>query len=546
MIRGKIKVALLLGFAISSLYAQEVKRDIKISKRYLNIPVQQSQERKQIAFDTKGNNVRKFVVRLSNDKPDYWVSSDVSEFAGKTLSIAYPEKVKGFDGIYQSDQIAGTDSLYREVNRPQFHFTSRIGWNNDPNGLVYHKGEYHLFYQHNPYEANWENMHWGHAISKDLLHWQEFSDVLYPDPMGAMFSGSAVVDLANTSGFQKGNEQTLVAAYTAHREGIEVQCIAYSNDLGRTWNKYEKNPVIDSKQKWNSENTRDPKIFWSEPTKKWVMVLFEKDGHSIYNSGNLKDWTYKSHIRGFWECPEMFPLSVDGNSNNKKWVMYGASGTYMIGNFNGETFNMESGKHVFFSGNQYASQTYNNIPESDGRRIQIGWGTIPQPGMAFTNMMTFPTQLTLRTTRNGVRLFSEPIAEINQLHKKSYQWSDLTIDQANTNLQSVSGDLFHIKMKVEITDGTSFDFQMNGNSIIRYDMNVNKINGTFYEGDNFDSMTLELLIDRTSMEAFADNGKLTLIAPLKPAKNKNGFEFRKSDPKIKIHNLEVHELKPIW
>lgn len=159
------------------------------------------------------------------------------------------------------------DSLYNEPNRPRFHFSSRRGWNNDPNGLVYHEGEYHLFYQHNPYEREWGNMHWGHAVSKDLIHWKELPVALYPDQHGTMFSGSAVIDYHNTAGFNKGNQPAMVAIYTADNPERQVQCIAYSLDKGRTWKKHEHNPVIDSKEKWDSKDTRGRKFSGTNPAK---------------------------------------------------------------------------------------------------------------------------------------------------------------------------------------------------------------------------------------------------------------------------------------
>jgi fructan beta-fructosidase len=541
-------IILFLFFSISSLFALDARREIKITQKYLNLPVQQSQERQEMAFAIDGDTVRKFVIRLSADQPDYWVFSDVSAFKGKTIAVTYPAKVAGLEKIYQADEIPGADSLYKEKNRPQFHFTSRRGWNNDPNGLVYYEGEYHLFYQHNPYEIYWGNMHWGHAVSDDLLHWKELGDALYPDELGTMFSGSAAIDHNNSSGFQTGSEKPLILAYTASSRERQVQCIAYSNDRGRTLTKYEGNPVIDSKERWNSRQTRDPKIFWHEATKKWIMALYEKDGHSIYTSDNLKNWTFQSHLGGFFECPELFELPVDGNKHVKKWVMYGASGTYMIGNFDGQHFEVESGKHRYVAGPLYAAQTYNDIPESDGRRIQIGWGRIPQPGMPFNQMMLFPTELTLRSTRNGIRMFSKPISEIEQLHHESHRWSNLSAEEANVQLKEVEGDLFHIKMKVEIMAGTSFAFHLNGNSIADFTMNHNKLNGEFYDGDAIENMTisLELLIDRTSIELFADNGQFTVIAARSDPQNDNGLEFASGRSEIKVHHLEVHELKSIW
>ena len=228
-----------------------------------------------------------FQIRLAQSQPDYWVFCDMSRYQGKELRIAYPGDDATLGLIYQADEIAGQDSLYRESNRPQVHYTQRRGWNNDPNGLIYYDGEYHLFYQHNPFEREWENMHWGHAVSRDLIHWTELQEALYPDEHGTMFSGSAVIDYKNTSGFGKKGVPPMVAIYTAASSDRQVQCIAYSLDKGRTWTKYADNPVIDSKEKWNSQDTRDPKVFWHEPIKKWVMVLNERDGHSIYHSDDL-------------------------------------------------------------------------------------------------------------------------------------------------------------------------------------------------------------------------------------------------------------------
>ena len=355
------------------------------------------------------------VIRLAPSKPDYWVFLDVSSYKGKVLKISYAGDPGSLSLIYQDDVIAGNDSLYREINRPQIHFTSRRGWNNDPNGLVYYEGEYHMFYQHNPMEREWENMSWGHAVSKDLIHWEELPVVMLPDKLGSIFSGTAVIDYNNTSGFGKDGIPPMVAIYTANSSDNERQCIAYSLDRGRTFTKFDGNPVIDSKGKWNSTDLRDPKVFWYEPEKNWVMVLFERDGNSIYTSVNLKEWQYQSHTSGFWECPQLFELAVDGNTTNKKWVMYGASGTYMIGKFDGRKFTPEGGKYYYGNGSIYAAQTFDNIPASDGRRIQIGWGRIQQPGMPFNQMMLLPTELTLRSTKDGIRMFNRPVKEVEML-----------------------------------------------------------------------------------------------------------------------------------
>ena len=208
------------------------------------------QERQKVHFLIGKDTLTYSVIRIADKEPEYWVFKDVSAYKGKKLILTFTDKVAGLDKIYQSDRFAGEDSVYKENNRPQVHFTSRRGWKNDPNGLVYHDGEYHLFYQHNPFEIHWENMHWGHAVSKDLLHWTELNDALYPDTLGTMFSGSAVIDKNNTSGWGK---NAMVAFYTAAAKKM-TQNVAYSTDKGRTFTKYQGNPILGP--------DRDPKVFW--------------------------------------------------------------------------------------------------------------------------------------------------------------------------------------------------------------------------------------------------------------------------------------------
>ncbi|MDH3649493.1 MAG: GH32 C-terminal domain-containing protein, partial [Saprospiraceae bacterium] len=221
-----------------------------------------------------------------------------------------------------------------------------------------------------------------------------------------------------------------------------------------------------------------------------------------------------------------------------------------LGDFNGREFKVTSGKHAYVNGQLYAAQTYNNIPESDGRRIQFGWGRGMTHGgkMPFGQMMLFPTELTLRSTPNGVRLFNGPIGEITNLHRKSHRWENLDRDSANEKLKAVSGELFHIKMKVRILDGTQFQFHYNGNSIAKYDMNYNLLNGAFYQSINAQdgSIELELLVDKTSVEIFADGGAFTVVEELPDAENDRGLEFGPAWSPIEVTYLEVHELKSIW
>ncbi|MGK6350051.1 2,6-beta-D-fructofuranosidase [Parapedobacter sp. DT-150] len=529
---------------IFSISAEELA--IKITKKYLNFPVSHQEDRSRMTFQVDGKPDLSVVIRLAPDEADYWVFKDVSDLKGKTIKITYEGNEKGLDHIYQDDAIAGQDSLYEEKNRPQFHFTTRRGWINDPNGLIYYDGEYHLFYQHNPYEREWENMHWGHAVSKDLIHWQELPVALFPDQHGTMFSGSAVIDYANTAGYNNGNTPAMVVAYTADSPEKQVQCIAYSLDNGRTFTKYDGNPVIDSKAVWNSKDTRDPKVFWYKPGNHWVMVLNERDGHSIYTSANLKEWNYESHVTGFWECPELFELPIDGDTSNTKWVMYGASGTYMLGSFDGKQFTPEAGKYQYTTGSIYAAQTYTDMP--DGRRVQIGWGRISHPGMPFNGMMLLPTELTLRTTKNGPRVFNVPVKETEQLFALAQHWKGLTSDKANELLNEFDDvDRLRIKATIKLSHATNAGFNLFGQRIVDYDLNPNTLNGVFYSPEDLTSMEIsaDIYIDRTSIEVFIDGGAYSYAMERKPESNNDeGFHFWGNN--IEVKNLEVFRAASIW
>lgn len=520
----------------------------KISKRYLNIPVSHKTDRARMTFTAPGQPELSAVVRLAPDEADYWVFKDMSAYKGKTVRINYDGDERGLRNIYQSDSIAGEDGIYKEKNRPQFHFTTRRGWINDPNGLVYHNGEYHLFYQHNPFERDWENMHWGHAVSKDLVHWKELPAALFPDHLGTMFSGSAVIDYDNTAGFNRGATPAMVVAFTADGHGKQVQGIAYSLDNGLTFTKYDGNPVIDSGAKWDSRDTRDPKVFWYAPGKHWVMVLNERDGHSIYTSSNLKQWDYQSHVTGFWECPELFELPVDGDINNTRWVMYGASGTYMTGSFDGKKFTPESGKHCYTTGSIYAAQTFTNIPASDGRRIQMGWGRISHPEMPFNGMMMLPTELTLQTTKDGIRLVSRPVKETETLFTPARHWNALNSDQANHHMKEFNNaDCLRIRTTIKLSHATDAGLNLYGQRIIGYDLNSNTLNGRFYSPQDPTSMELsaDIYIDRTSIEVFIDGGLYSYSMERRPdPNNTEGLHFWGN--RIEVKDLEIFSVASIW
>lgn len=316
-----------------------------------------------------------------------------------------------------SDQpVAGdpTAGNYDEQLRPQFHFTAQRNWLNDPNGLVFFGGQYHLFFQHNPSGIEWGNMTWGHAVSDDLVHWRQLNDAIEPDALGTIFSGSAVVDWNNTAGFQTGDEPALVAMYTAAggtspaSQGAKfTQGLAYSNDRGQTWTKYDGNPVVPH----IAGDNRDPKVIWHEPSQRWVMALYlDKNDFALFNSPDLKQWERIDDLTvpGSIECPDFFELPVVDKPGESKWIFWTANGVYLVGEFDGKDFKPEGEPQRFEHGaNCFAAQTYSDIPAKDGRRIQIAWMRGGKyPGMPFNQQMTFPTTLTLHATDEGYRLLA--------------------------------------------------------------------------------------------------------------------------------------------
>lgn len=521
---------------------------IKITKKYINFPISQKAERKTMELSVKGQEPCRFVIRLAEGEPDYWTFRDMSALKGKTVTLTYDGSEAALSKIYQDDRIAGEDELYKEKYRPQYHFTTRRGWINDPNGLVYYKGKYHMFYQHNPFEREWENMHWAHAVSTDLVHWQELPLALHPDTLGTIFSGSAVIDYGNTAGWNgKDGSPALVAFYTSAK-GIQRQSVAYSLDEGLTFTKYEGNPIIDSHAKWQTNDTRDPKVFWYAPGKHWVMVLNERDGHSIYNSVDLKNWTYESHVTGFWECPELFEVTVDGNGGNKKWVMWGASGTYMIGSFDGKRFTPDGPKLCNLNGSAYAAQVYNNIPATDGRVIKIAWGRITFDGMPFNGCMLLPQEQMLFTTKSGLRLASRPVREVEQLFTKVYSGEDLDMQQANDVMKQFDGnDVLRIRMTLHMSHATDAGLSYRGQRIVNYDLNGNRLNGEFYATDDPGSMflTADVYMDCSMAEVFVDGGLYSYSMGLDVhSTSKEGYVFWGNN--IKISSLEVYKVKSIW
>jgi fructan beta-fructosidase len=534
----------------------EKERKMQLTKRYLNLPVKHGAARRRMDILIDGKIARQFETELADDEPDYWVFLDIDPFRGRQATLrvnSLGRNSRAFELIYQDNAIKEARTFYHEKNRQQFHFSSKRGWNNDTNGMVYYDGEFHMFWQHNPYGWNWGNMTWGHAVSKDMVHWTELGDTIHPDHLGTIFSGSAVVDEKNTADWQTGDKKVIVCVYTSaggtnawsHGQPF-TQSIAYSNDRGRTWTVYEGNPVLGH---INGSN-RDPKVIWHKPTERWVMVLY-LDGHTMgfFSSTDLKSWTKHSELKCFHECPELFELPVDGDKDNTRWILYGGSGDYLIGDFDGKEFKPHGKAIRFQYGNCfYASQTFNNVPKSDGRRIQMAWGRIETPGMPFNQCILFPIVLTLHTTDEGIRMFAQPIREIENIHDSKHIWKKMAVKADGKQLSELSGELFHIKARFLSGDAKEFGFVIRGTHIAynpeKGELTCRDRKAALKPVDG--KIDLELLVDRNSIEIFANGGRIYMpIGGILPEDNKS-IKLFSEDSTTQLETLDIWELRSIW
>lgn len=463
---------------------------------------------------------------------------------------------------------------YNEPFRPQYHFSPESGWINDPNGLVYYEGEYHLFYQFDPYSLMGGPKHWGHAVSTDLVHWTHLPIAIAPDEMGAIWSGGAVADVNNTSGLVPGGG--LVALYSYENQ---TQGAAYSTDKGRTWTKYEGNPILPAVAK----DFRDPKFFWHDD--RWVMIIAAGDRLQIYHSPNLLEWELASEFgadiqAGLWEVPDLFPLTIDGE---EKWVVLasvssspaGAPGVrYWIGDFDGTTFTADSkGTPLWldFGPDNYAGTVWNHAP--DERRIYIGWmsnwpyGT-SVPTSPWRGAMTLPRELTLQKTPAGLRLAQRPVVEVEQLRGEKQSWSDVTVTPDNNLLDGVRGDQLEIIAEFELGSARVFGLRVLTNeehfTNIVYDtrsggVSVSRLNsGSTVINDAFpgiylaplspvdNRVTLRIFIDRSSIEVFGHDGEAVISAQVFPDEGSDGLQLFVSEGEVKLVSLDVYAMKGIW
>ena len=501
--------------------------------------------------------------------------------------------------------------VYQEPHRPQFHFSPASMWMNDPNGMAYYDGEYHLFYQHYPDSTVWGPMHWGHAISEDLVHWKHMPIALYPDSLGYIFSGSAVIDWNNTSGLGEPGRPPMIAIFTHHEpEGaaaehndFQYQSIAYSLDKGRSWIKYEGNPVLPNP---GIKDFRDPKVFWHAPSGKWVMIFAAGDHIRIYNSANLIDWSYQSDFGqgigghgGVWECPDLFPLAIEG-TDDSTWVMLlsinpgapnGGSGTqYFLGDFDGKTFTMHSefaekvaaDTHsgnpfwIDYGRDNYAGVTWSDIPAEDGRRIFLGWMSNWNyanvvPTERWRSAMTLPRVLSVRNTPAGQLLCTMPVEETGKIvrSKKDIPAQKVTASTELTALLESPSPMLQFNLDLSwegqaqpeqislIFSNTKGEVYRIGLKEDQWHTDRSNAGDTGFE-DGFGgkafaprwikdkTLSLEVWLDKASVEVFADEGATCLTDIFFPTEPFTKVSLEVEGGSVEITGGTVGKVKSIW
>lgn len=556
-----------------------------VTQPYLLIPIEDKAQECRFVVKRDGKKVgEEITIRLAAAKIDYWVPIYVGDYIGKSISWEFNYIKKNDIGYSQIKQADSFEYDYNETYRPLYHFTPEYGWMNDPNGMVYLNGEYHLFYQHNPYGSMWGNMHWGHAVSKDLITWEYHPNAIAPDHNGAIFSGSAVIDEQNTAGFGK---NALVAIFTS-AGNRQTQSLAYSMDNGRTFTMYENNPVL-------SDSTiidfRDPKVFWHAKTSRWIMSLATSQTISFYASDNLKEWKKLSEFGegigahgGVWECPDLFELTTPDGKN--KWVLLvsinpggpngGSATQYFIGDFDGKEFKADPLPYPLWidhGRDNYAGVTWNNIPQEDGRRLFIGWMSNwdyanDVPSTHFRSASTFPRELFIKSNGNHLMLASKPVREIEKLRQKSQQHLDLQIDKNEKTIDKLLNEnsgAFELTMTIQPNTSDTFGFgfiNTKGEHLcFTFDLALNKLlmidrkeagNSSF--NDKFateieaplvkkEEYHVRLLVDKASVELFINDGEIVSTNLIFPREIFNTMNFFTTKGTWTAKNIQVFPLK---
>ncbi|WP_342773040.1 glycoside hydrolase family 32 protein [Flavobacterium cellulosilyticum] len=491
-----------------------------------------------------------------------------------------------------------------ELYRPNFHFTPKTGWMNDPNGMFFYKGLYHLYFQYYPDDTVWGPMHWGHATSTDMITWNEEKIALYPDEMGYIFSGSAVVDVNNTSGFGSLENPPIIAMFTYHNMEKEKageiktqsQAIAYSLDEGMTWTKYEANPVIENP---NIKDFRDPKMSWDPIHKQWLMVLAAGDRTMFYTSKNLKEWTLQSDFGsdigahgGVWECPDFFPIKIEG-STKTKWVLLqsinpggpngGSATQYFVGDFNGKTFSItdsfandlkqQKALWIDFGKDNYAGVTWSNIPDTDGRKLFMGWMSNWEyanevPTEKWRSAMTIPRELKLFSKKGKYRVYTLPVRELSKYVSKTIKIKTLSVKSETTIAKAPSIDLTAADISFTLEDlkediylfklhnlkGEFIEFGLNNKEhfffIDRSKSGKTTFSEKFASGiskvksdDLLSQLEVRLIIDKNSIEVFYNNGETVMTELFFSNAPMNEFSMKTEKYTSTIKNITINQLK---
>lgn len=507
--------------------------------KFIIIPASHHAQNKRVLFYIDGKLVYDFVAAIDNDDPDYEFPLNVERFSGKKIRV---ECDKDIELNFRKSDNADTD--YSGKYRPYAHFTAKRGWLNDPNGLTYYNGKYLMFYQHNPVAVTWENMHWGYAVSDDLIHWQEKDIALFPDENGTMFSGSAIIDRRNITGLKENDNDVILLFYTCAGSTSEAakgkpftQKLAYSIDGGETFIKYEK-PLIEQICGGN----RDPKVIYYEPDDTYIMSLFlEEHEFALFRSKNLLDWEEFQRITMSEdaECPDFYPLAADGDESDIKWVFTAASDRYYIGSFDGNKFIAESGlKRLNYGNNSYAAQSWSDVP--DGRRIRTAFATVVIPGMSFGSVMNVPQEMSLKTINGKLRLCAVPVKEIEKLYLKTNTFENISIDKENPFSFKTEGKCCDITLN--IGECSSFAFSLYGMEI-EYD----KENGLLRCQDKeapVSSGNLRIIIDTAYAEIFADGGSVFMGMTYIQDSSLNKLEIKSG--KAVIERLSISDMGKFW
>lgn len=550
------------------------------SKKYLLLPIEESAGEAKLYMISDNDVVKTINVRLAINKVDYYVPLDLSSYNSKSLGFnvqLVPDSAICWNEMKLSDKF---DTTNREKFRPAYHFSPAYGWMNDPNGMFYKDGEYHLFYQWNPYGSMWGNMHWGHAVSRDLVTWEHLPMAIAPDGLGTIFSGSAVVDKDNTAGF---GANAIVAFYTSAGER-QAQSMAYSLDNGRTFKKYERNPIITS----TVRDFRDPKVIWHKETNKWVMILAAGQEMQIYSSANLKDWTLESRFGegqgahgGVWECPDLIQLPVKG-TELKKWVLicnlnpggiFGGSATqYFVGDFDGKTFTNDSPGNVTkwmdWGKDHYAAVTWSNAP--DNRHIALAWMSNWDyannvPTKQFRSANSIPRELSLYTQNDGIYLSSTPVKEIDAIKGAPVKKKSFKVDHSYNmgELFKTPEGAYEIELSIKNKGADVIGLQLFNSKGEEVDFYYNLPEKKFMMdraksgitdfGKDFaavtaapveiqDTYTLRIFVDKASIEAFDGDGKFAMTNLVFPDEPYNRISFYSKGGKFDVTSVKVYKL----